>query len=135
MSEQRLEHRRLGTDTTRAAQFHTAHFKQTYTLMEDAEPLRDIVHARVEGEKSSDSPRLRACALFDERVHLGDGFELRAQLGWEPQRACETWTWVYIHRQNLTALVRVRLGEQCRERCLAHTTFTSNCDFHGLFLS
>ncbi|MCK7522531.1 MAG: hypothetical protein MZV64_35045 [Ignavibacteriales bacterium] len=79
MGEESLEHGRFGTNAARAAQFHASHFEQAHAAMQDAEPFRDVVHARVEGEESADRAGFGAGPFFDERVHFGDGLQfLRA---------------------------------------------------------
>ena len=127
MGEQGFQHGALRANAARAAQINGAHFEQANIAVGDAETLREVIDARVDGKKSTTGTRFRAGALLDQFFHFDNRFELSQFLLGESQSPGQTGRWVGVHGQNVPATIGINLSQQRGQRRFAHAAFSTNC--------
>ena len=132
VGHQRLEQRALRTNAARPAAAHRAQPQQPDALMRHAEPLRDVIHLRVELEPAADRARLRAGAFIDQRLHLRNRLQRLVQFGRQAKRQPQVARRVGVNRDDIETALRVDIRQQRRQRGLADAALSRDGNFgHG----
>ena len=85
----------------------------------------EVVDARIECEEPCRRAGLRARPLFDQHLHLGDRSQLRDERVRKRERLRERRRRVGVDDEDFAPPARVDLGEQGRQRGLAHSSFAT----------
>ena len=135
MGDQRFEQGVFRAEAAGAAPADRPQPQQPHPAVGDAEALGDVVHLGVQLEPAADRARLRARTLVNQRLHLGDRFELGVHCGCEAKRQTQVACRVGVDGDDVLAALGVYVGKQGGQRGFADAPLPGDSDFRHCSVS